>query len=112
MYFAVSSNKNEASTSKQQENYHGDNEEEKAALLFAELDKLLEHVAFLNDELRESVVVVDPSVVVVDALVIPVNALVIALEEEIQRPKKRKKEMEDENAHAFVTFGRPNKSRK
>ncbi|GJX29458.1 hypothetical protein Tco_0237537 [Tanacetum coccineum] len=40
----------------QQDNYHGDNKEEETALLFAELDQLLKHVAFLNVELRESVV--------------------------------------------------------
>ncbi|GKF26593.1 hypothetical protein Tco_0082487, partial [Tanacetum coccineum] len=88
-------NKNKASTSKvdalivwQQDNYHRDNEEEETALLFAELDQLLEHVVFLNAELRET------------------------LEEEIQRPRKRKRGMEDESAYAIVTFGRPNKSRK
>ncbi|GKC25283.1 hypothetical protein Tco_1027433, partial [Tanacetum coccineum] len=49
---------------------------------------------------------------VVGALVIPVNAPIIALEEDIQRPRKRKREMEDESEYAIVTFGRPNKSRK
>ncbi|GKE35512.1 hypothetical protein Tco_1454834 [Tanacetum coccineum] len=96
----------------QQDNYHRDNKEEETALLFAELDQLLEHVVFLNVELRESVVGVDPPIVAVDALVISVNAPIIALEEEIQRPRKRKREMEDESAYAIVTFGRPNKSRK
>ncbi|GKE70890.1 hypothetical protein Tco_1528962, partial [Tanacetum coccineum] len=77
----------------QQDNYHGDNEEEDIALLFAELDQLLEYVAFLNVKIRESVVV-------------------IALEEEIQRPRKRKREMENESASAIVTFGKPNKRRR
>ncbi|GKD01697.1 hypothetical protein Tco_1171971, partial [Tanacetum coccineum] len=93
------------------DNYHGHNEEEETALLFAELDQLIEHVAFLNVELRESVVGVDSPVIVFDALVVPIDAPVIALKEEIQRPRKRKRDMEDESASAIVTFGRPNKSR-
>nr|GEX65700.1 copia protein [Tanacetum cinerariifolium] len=67
----------------QQDNYHGDNEEEEIAHLFVELDQILEHVAFLNVKLRESVVDVDPPVIVVDAPVVPIDALVIDLEEEI-----------------------------
>ncbi|GKC94243.1 hypothetical protein Tco_1159685 [Tanacetum coccineum] len=96
----------------QQDNYHGDNEEEDIALLFAELDQLLEYVAFLNVKIRESVVGIDPPIVVVNALVVLVDARVIALEEEIQRPRKRKREMENESASAIVTFGKPNKRRR
>nr|GEU62576.1 hypothetical protein [Tanacetum cinerariifolium] len=93
-------------------NNDGDNEEEETAQLFAELGHLLEHVAFLNVKLREIVVGVDPLVVAVDALIVHVDALVIALGEEIQRPKKRKREMEDESASGVVAFGRPNKRRR
>nr|GEX78055.1 hypothetical protein [Tanacetum cinerariifolium] len=97
---------------RQHDNYNGDNKESETTLLFAELDQLLEHVAFLNVELRESVVGVDPLVIVVDALVVPVDAPVIALEYEIQIPKKRKIEIKDESASAIITFGRPNKRRR
>ncbi|GKD58373.1 hypothetical protein Tco_1295882 [Tanacetum coccineum] len=55
---------------------------------------------------------VDPPVVVVDAPVVHVDALVIALKEEIQRPKKRKREMEDESVSGIVAFRRPNKRRR
>ncbi|GKA83515.1 no apical meristem protein [Tanacetum coccineum] len=101
------------------DNYHKHNEEEETALLFFELDQLLEHVSFLNAKLRESVVGVNPPLVVVDAQVVPVDASVvpidgpvIALVEEIQRPRKRKRDMEDESAYVIVTFGRSNKRRR
>nr|GEV10788.1 uncharacterized mitochondrial protein AtMg00810-like [Tanacetum cinerariifolium] len=93
-------------------NYHEDNKEEETALLFAELDQLLEHVAFLNDELRESVVGVDPPIVVVDAPIVPADAPVIVIEKEIQRLRKRKRDTEDESASTIVTFGRANKRRR
>nr|GEU93740.1 hypothetical protein [Tanacetum cinerariifolium] len=67
----------------QQDNYHGDNEEEEIAHLFVELDQILEHVAFLDVELRESMVDVDPPVIVVNVPVVPIDALVIDLKEEI-----------------------------
>ncbi|GKE45519.1 hypothetical protein Tco_1472803 [Tanacetum coccineum] len=76
------------------------------------LDQLLKNVAFLNVELRESVVGVNPPIVVVNALVVHVDARVIALEEDIQRPRKRKREIENESASAIVTFGRPNKRKR
>nr|GEU39864.1 ribonuclease H-like domain, reverse transcriptase, RNA-dependent DNA polymerase [Tanacetum cinerariifolium] len=101
------------------DNYHGHSKEEEAALLFGELYQLLKHVSFLNVKLRENVVGVAPSLVVVDAqvvptdsLVVPVNGSVIALEEEIQRPRKRERDMEDESASAIVSFGRANKRRR
>nr|GFD19322.1 hypothetical protein [Tanacetum cinerariifolium] len=71
-----------------------------------------EHVAFLNIELRESVVGVDPLVVIVDALVVLVDASVLAFEEDIQRLRKMKREIEDESASIIVPFGRPNKRRR
>ncbi|GJX91097.1 hypothetical protein Tco_0344423 [Tanacetum coccineum] len=64
----------------QQDAYHEDDEAEETKKLFAELDQLLEHVAFLNDELRETMVGVDAPIVAVDALVVPFDAPVIALE--------------------------------
>ncbi|GJS18976.1 hypothetical protein Tco_0413448 [Tanacetum coccineum] len=94
-----------------QDNYHGDNEKEETALLFVELDQLLEHVAFLNVELRESVVGVDLPVIDVDAPIVPVDAPDIALKKEIQIPRKRKRYMEYESSSAIVTFGRANKRR-
>nr|GEZ06111.1 transposase, MuDR [Tanacetum cinerariifolium] len=103
----------------QHDNYHGHNEEEETALLFAKLDQLLEHVYFLNVKLRESVVGVAPLLVAIDAQVVPVDAPVvpldgpvIAFEKEIQRPRKRKRDMEDESASVIVTFGRANKRRR
>nr|GEV46670.1 hypothetical protein [Tanacetum cinerariifolium] len=57
----------------QHDNYHRDNKEEEYAHLFAELDQLLEHVAFLNAEIRESMVGVDPPVVAVDALLVSID---------------------------------------
>ncbi|GKB78126.1 hypothetical protein Tco_0945021 [Tanacetum coccineum] len=56
------------------------NEEEEIVLLFSELDQLLEHVSFLNVELRESVVGVDPPLVSVDTQVLPIDALVILVD--------------------------------
>ncbi|GJW88208.1 RNA-directed DNA polymerase, eukaryota, partial [Tanacetum coccineum] len=103
----------------QHDNYHGHNEEEEIALVFTKLDQLLEHVYFLNVKLRESLVgvaplsvAVDGQVVPVDAPVVPLDGPVIALEDEIQIPRKRKRDMEDENASAIVTFGRANKRRR
>ncbi|GKD57594.1 hypothetical protein Tco_1290981 [Tanacetum coccineum] len=97
------------------DNYHKHNDEEESALLFFELNQLLEHVSFLNAKLRESVVGVNPPLVAVDAQVVPVDGPVvpvdgpvIALKGEIQRPRKRKRDMEDESASAIVTFGRSN----
>nr|GEU86945.1 hypothetical protein [Tanacetum cinerariifolium] len=49
----------------QQDPYHGDDEVQENAELFAELDDLLERLPFLNDELKENVVGVDAPVVVV-----------------------------------------------
>nr|GFC87113.1 hypothetical protein [Tanacetum cinerariifolium] len=57
----------------QHDNYHRDNKEEEYAHLFAELDQLLEHVAFLNAEIRESMVGVDPPVVAVVALLVSID---------------------------------------
>ncbi|GJX03982.1 hypothetical protein Tco_0189898 [Tanacetum coccineum] len=73
-----------------QDNNNGDNEEEETVHMVG----------------------VDPPVVVVDAPVVHVDALVIALEKEIQRPKKRKREMEDESVSSVVAFGRPNKRKR
>ncbi|GKF35297.1 hypothetical protein Tco_0108497, partial [Tanacetum coccineum] len=55
---------------------------------------------------------VDSPAIVFDALVVPIDAPVIALKEEIQRLRKRKRDMEDESASAIVTFGRANKRRR
>ncbi|GJV75119.1 hypothetical protein Tco_1506703 [Tanacetum coccineum] len=107
----------------QQDPYHGDDDEEEFVELFAELDQLIEHVAFLNVKLRESMVGVDALVVDVNASVVHVDASVIALEEllervehvvdeEIERPKKRKRENEDESASGNVPFGRLNNRRR
>ncbi|GJZ75603.1 hypothetical protein Tco_0640068 [Tanacetum coccineum] len=89
----------------QHDNYHRDNEKEDAHL-FNKLDQVLDHVAFLDVKLRESVVGVDPPVIA------HVDARLIALEEEIQRPRKMKREIEDDSAFGIVTFRRPNKRRR
>ena len=66
-------------------------------------------MAFLNDELRETVVVVDASVIVVEEVLERVEHVV---DEEIGRPRKRKRESGDENASCNVPFRRPNKRRR
>ncbi|GJT99971.1 hypothetical protein Tco_1110310 [Tanacetum coccineum] len=65
---------------------HGEDEAEENAKLFDELDHLLKHVPFL----KETVVIidVDAPLLAVDAQVVP---LVIDLEEQLERPKKRRK---------------------
>ncbi|GJS97021.1 hypothetical protein Tco_0803989 [Tanacetum coccineum] len=66
--------------------YHGEDEAEENAELFNEQDHLLEHVPFL----KETVVIVDGDapLLAVDAPVVPP---VIDLEEQLERPNKRRK---------------------
>nr|GEU60906.1 hypothetical protein [Tanacetum cinerariifolium] len=66
--------------------YHGEDEAEENAELFDEQDHLLKHVPFL----KETVVIVDGDapLLAVDALVVP---LVIVLNEQLERPNKRRK---------------------
>ncbi|GKB10094.1 hypothetical protein Tco_0844017 [Tanacetum coccineum] len=88
----------------QQDPYHGDDEAEENAELFAELDDLLERLPFLNDELKENVVGVDAPVVVVEEQLERIKHVV---DEEIERPRKRKRENKDESASANVfPFGK------
>ncbi|GJX96261.1 hypothetical protein Tco_0352059 [Tanacetum coccineum] len=70
----------------QQDPYHGEDEAEENAELFDEQDHLLEHVPFL----KETVVIVDGDapLLAVDALVVPP---VIVLDEQLERPNKRRK---------------------
>ncbi|GKC59991.1 hypothetical protein Tco_1087589 [Tanacetum coccineum] len=49
-----------------QDPYHGDDEAKENTELFADLDDLLEHLPFLNDELKENVVGVDAPFVAVE----------------------------------------------
>nr|GFA45654.1 F-box domain-containing protein [Tanacetum cinerariifolium] len=87
-----------------QDPYHGDDEAEENAKLFAELDDLLERLPFLNDELKENVVGVDALVVVVEEQLERIEHVV---DEEIEKPRKRKRENEDESASANVLlFGK------
>nr|GEV89421.1 hypothetical protein [Tanacetum cinerariifolium] len=69
-----------------QDPYHGEDEDEENVELFDEQDHLLEHVPFL----KETVIIVDGDslLLVVDALVVPP---VIDLEEQLERPNKRRK---------------------
>ncbi|GJX21686.1 hypothetical protein Tco_0226131 [Tanacetum coccineum] len=83
----------------QQDPYHGDDEAEENAELFAELDDLLERLPFLIDELKENVVGVDALVVVVEEQLERIKHVV---DEEIKRPGKRKRENKDESASANV----------
>ncbi|GJZ78580.1 hypothetical protein Tco_0643417 [Tanacetum coccineum] len=78
----------------QQDPYHGDDEAEETTKLFAELDQLLEHVAFLNDELRET------------GSVGKGRACVRRL-----KNQGRGKEITKMRVHMNVSFGRPNKRR-
>nr|GEV89616.1 hypothetical protein [Tanacetum cinerariifolium] len=66
--------------------YHGEDEDEENVELFDEQDHLLEHVPFL----KETVIIVDGDslLLAVDALVVPP---VIDLEEQLERPNKRRK---------------------
>ncbi|GJW10095.1 hypothetical protein Tco_1575922 [Tanacetum coccineum] len=102
--------------------YHYDKDKETVEL-FDELDQLLEHVAFLNDELTETIVGVDALIVDFDAIVVPVDAPVISLkevlemvehvvDEDIERTRKRKKENKDGSASGNAPFRRPNKRRR
>ncbi|GJR15077.1 hypothetical protein Tco_0797729 [Tanacetum coccineum] len=70
----------------QQDPYHGEDVAEENVELFDEQDHLLEHVPFL----KETVVIVDGDapILVVDALVVP---RVIVLDEQLERPNKRRK---------------------
>ncbi|GJZ56692.1 hypothetical protein Tco_0862144 [Tanacetum coccineum] len=74
-------------------------EAEENAELFAELDDLLKHFPFLNDELKENVVGVDAPVVAVEEHLERIEHVV---DEEIEIPRKRKRENEDESASANV----------
>ncbi|GJW01312.1 hypothetical protein Tco_1556563 [Tanacetum coccineum] len=88
----------------QQDPYHGDDEAEENAELFAKLDDLLEQLPFLNDELKENMVGVDAPVVAVEEKLERIKHVV---DEEIERPKKRKRENEDESASVNVLpFGK------
>ncbi|GJY58871.1 hypothetical protein Tco_0458763 [Tanacetum coccineum] len=73
----------------QQDPYDRDDETEENVELFAELDNLLEHLPFLNDELKENVVGVDAPVIVVEEQLERIEHVV---DEEIKRPRKRKRE--------------------
>nr|GEV00485.1 hypothetical protein [Tanacetum cinerariifolium] len=70
----------------QQDPYNGEDEAEENAELFDEQDHLLEHVPFL----KEIVIIVDcdAPLLAVDALVVPP---VIVLDEQLERPNKRRK---------------------
>ncbi|GJX48656.1 hypothetical protein Tco_0273846 [Tanacetum coccineum] len=81
----------------QQDPYHRDDEAKENAELFAELDDLLERLPFLNDELKENVVVVDAPVVAVEE---QLERIEHGVDVEIKRPRKRKKENEAESASA------------
>ncbi|GJZ05281.1 hypothetical protein Tco_0538556 [Tanacetum coccineum] len=88
----------------QQDPYHGDDEAEENAELFAELDDLLERLPFMNDELKENVVGVNAPVVAVEE---KLERIELVVDEEIERPRKRKRENEDESASANVLpFGK------
>nr|GFA66593.1 hypothetical protein [Tanacetum cinerariifolium] len=73
----------------QQDPYHEDDEAGKNVKLFAELDDLLERLPFLNDELKENVVGVDAQVVAIEEQLERIEHVV---NEEIERPRKRKRE--------------------
>ncbi|GKD57640.1 hypothetical protein Tco_1291027 [Tanacetum coccineum] len=107
----------------QHDPYHGDDKDKETTELFDELDQLLEHVAFLNDELKKTMVGVDALIVDCDAIVVLVDALVISLkevlervehvvDEDIERTRKRKRENDDESASGNAPFRRPNKRRR
>nr|GFC66220.1 hypothetical protein [Tanacetum cinerariifolium] len=70
----------------QHDPYHGEDEAEENAKLFDEKDHVLEHVP----SLKETVIIVDGDapLLAVDALVVP---LVIVLDEQLERPNKRRK---------------------
>ncbi|GJW28296.1 hypothetical protein Tco_0045171 [Tanacetum coccineum] len=70
----------------QQDPYHGEDEAEENAELFDEQDHLLEHVPFL----KETIVIIDGDapLLAADALVVPP---VIVLDEQLERPNKRRK---------------------
>nr|GEW01993.1 hypothetical protein [Tanacetum cinerariifolium] len=70
----------------QQDPYHEEDEPEKNAVLFDKQDHLLEHVPFL----KETVVIIDGDapLLAIDALVVPP---VIVLDEQLERPNKRRK---------------------
>nr|GEW66614.1 O-fucosyltransferase family protein [Tanacetum cinerariifolium] len=70
----------------QQDPYHGEDEAEENAELFDEQDHLLEHVPFL----KETIIIIDSNapLLAVDALVVPP---VIVLDEQLERPNKRRK---------------------
>ncbi|GJY32175.1 hypothetical protein Tco_0415670 [Tanacetum coccineum] len=88
----------------QQDPYDGDDEAKENAKLFAELDDLLERLPFLNDELKENMVGVDAPVVAVEEQLERIQHVV---DEEIKRPRKRKRENEDESAFSNVLpFGK------
>nr|GEW64135.1 hypothetical protein [Tanacetum cinerariifolium] len=76
----------EDSINYQHDPYYGEDEAEEDAELFDELDRLLKHVPFL----KEIVVFVDGDapLLAVDTLVVPP---VIVLEEQLERPNKRRK---------------------
>nr|GEW27639.1 putative ribonuclease H-like domain-containing protein [Tanacetum cinerariifolium] len=79
-------NKKEDPVNYQQDPYHGEDEAKENAELFDEQDHLLEHVPFL----KETVIIVDGDapLLAVDALVVPP---VIVLDEQLERPNKRRK---------------------
>ncbi|GKF99489.1 hypothetical protein Tco_0298272, partial [Tanacetum coccineum] len=79
----------------QQDPYHEDDEAEENTELFTELDDLLEHFPFQNDELNENVVGVDAPVVAVEE---QLERIEHEVDEEIERPRKRKRENEEESA--------------
>ncbi|GJU16602.1 hypothetical protein Tco_1144568 [Tanacetum coccineum] len=88
----------------QQDPYHEDDEAEENTELFTELDDLLEHFPFQNDELNENVVGVDAPVVAVEE---QLERIEHEVDEEIERPRKRKRENEGESASANVLpFGK------
>ncbi|GKB39556.1 hypothetical protein Tco_0884498 [Tanacetum coccineum] len=88
----------------QQDPYQEDDEAEENAELFTELDDILEHFPFQNDELNENVVGVDARVVAVEK---QLERIEHEVDEEIERPRKRKRENEEESASANVLpFGK------
>ncbi|GKE27347.1 hypothetical protein Tco_1442731 [Tanacetum coccineum] len=83
----------------QQDPYDRDDEAKENSKLVVELDNLLEHLPFLNDELKENVVGVDAPVVVIEEQLERIEHVV---DEDIERPRKRKIENKDESASANV----------
>ncbi|GKG00520.1 hypothetical protein Tco_0302210, partial [Tanacetum coccineum] len=72
-----------------QDPYHEDDEAKETVDLFSKLDQLLQHVAFLNDELRETMVGVDALVVI--AIEEVLKRVEHVADEEFERLRKRKR---------------------